>query len=32
MRQNFVDIPLPTESADGYYMNRQKNKIDTFIL
>ena len=31
MKQNFVDISLPTESADGYYMNKQKNKIDEFI-
>ena len=28
---NFVDITLPTESADGYYMNRQRNKVDDFI-
>ena len=28
---NFVDIVMPTESADGYYMNRQKSIVDDFI-
>ena len=27
----FIDITLPTESADCYYMNRQKNKVNDFI-
>lgn len=31
MKQNFVDILLPTESADGYYMNKKKSKIAEFI-
>lgn len=28
---NFVDIVMPAESADGYYMSRQKSKVDDFI-
>ena len=28
---NFVDIMMPAESADGYYMSRQKSKVDDFI-
>lgn len=28
---NFIDIIMPTESADGYYMNRQKSKVENFI-
>lgn len=29
--QNYVDIHLPTESADNYYMNKNKGKVDDFI-
>ena len=29
--KNYVDIPLPTESADGYYMNKNKDKVAEFI-
>ena len=28
---NFTDITMPAESADSYYMNRQKSKVDDFI-
>lgn len=28
----FVNISLPTDSADGYYMNKSKNQIDSFIF
>lgn len=28
---NFVDIALPSEAADGYYMNNQKELVDQFI-
>ena len=28
---NFVDIVMPAESADSYYMNRQKSKVNDFI-
>ena len=31
VEKNFVDIILPTESADGYYMNRNKNLVENFI-
>lgn len=31
IKKNFVDIPLPTESADGYYMNKNKKLVDSFI-
>lgn len=29
--KNFVDISMPAESADGYYMNRQKDQVNEFI-
>lgn len=29
--KNFTDIILPTESADGYYMNKSKQMVDSFI-
>lgn len=28
----FVDIVLPTEAADSYYMNKNKHYIDDFIF
>lgn len=31
IRKNYIDIVLPTESADGYYMNRNKKLVDDFI-
>lgn len=31
MEKSYVDIQLPTESADGYYMSKNKNLVDTFI-
>ena len=31
MRRQFVDIQLPTEAADGYYMNKQKERVEEFI-
>ncbi|MGM9601123.1 MAG: P-loop ATPase, Sll1717 family [Faecousia sp.] len=31
MARDFVDILLPTESADSYYMTKQKNLVDNFI-
>ena len=30
--KNYSEIPLPTESADGYYMNKSKKQIDNFIF
>lgn len=29
--RDYVDIVLPTESADGYYMNKNKKMVDSFI-
>ena len=29
--ENYVDITLPSESADNYYMMRQKDQVDHFI-
>lgn len=31
MRGNFIDITLPTESADNYYLNKSKCQVDSFI-
>lgn len=31
-RKSFIDISLPTETADGYYMNKSKNEIENFIF
>mgnify|MGYP004706440043 CR=1 FL=1 len=31
IKRNYVDIVLPTESADGYYMNKNKKLVDNFI-
>lgn len=31
MSKRFVDITLPTESADNYYSNKSKYQIDNFI-
>ena len=31
VEKDFVDIALPTESADVYYMNKRKKLVDTFI-
>ena len=30
--KNYVDIQLPSESADSYYMNRNKDKVADFIF
>lgn len=30
--ENFINIVLPTEAADGYYMNKNKQYIDDFIF
>lgn len=29
--KDFIDIALPTESADNYYMNQTKNQVNNFI-
>lgn len=31
MYEDFIDIPLPNESADNYYMNKMKCKVAEFI-
>lgn len=31
IEKNFVDIRLPTEAADGYYMNKNKKLVENFI-
>lgn len=31
IKRNYVDVVLPTESADGYYMNKNKKLVDDFI-
>ena len=32
MSLNFIDIKLPTEAADGYYLVKNKGKVDSFIF
>lgn len=31
IKRNYVDVVLPTESADGYYMSKNKKLVDDFI-
>lgn len=31
MAKNYIDLKLPTESADNYYLNRTKSQVDDFI-
>lgn len=30
--RNFIDLELPKESADGYYMNKNRNRVSEFIF
>lgn len=30
-KKDFVNIKFPTESADGYYINKNKKQVDSFI-
>ena len=30
-KKDFVNIMFPTESADGYYINKNKKQVDSFI-